>query len=362
MRLFACQNCAQMVYFDNDHCERCKKRLGYIPTIAEISVVEPEGEEWRALAEPQGRYRFCDNAAWGACNWLVDPDGGETFCAACRHNRVVPDLSIEENRLRWRKIEQAKHHLFYSLLRLGLPLANRVDEPETGLAFDFLTEIPERTGPVMTGHDNGIITINLAEADDGIREQLRQQMGEPYRTLLGHFRHEVGHYFWDVLVDRGRKLDEFRACFGDERPEYDVALKNYYSNGPAPNWQDNFVSAYASSHPWEDFAETWAHYLHIVDTLEMAGAFGLSIRPAIDASTDAHADLDEAAAEADDIHALIDAWLPVTFAVNSLNRCMGQPDLYPFVLSEAVIGKLGFIHELVRGCTISAPVSEPSLG
>ena len=349
MRLFACQNCSQMLYFANNHCENCKKTLGYIPTITTLSVVEPDGEEWRAMAEPEATYRFCANATLGACNWLIRADFGDKLCIACRHNRVVPDLSDEDNLLRWRKIEFAKHHLFFTLLRLGLPLANRVDEPESGLAFDFLAETPSQTEPVMTGHDNGLITLNLAEADDGLRERLRQQMGEPYRTLLGHFRHEVGHYFWDVLVDKGGRLETFRACFGDERPDYETALKIYYADGPVANWQENYVSAYASSHPWEDFAETWAHYLHIVDTLEMAGAFGLRIRPNIDVNADASAEIDEKSADAHDIHRLVDAWLPVTFAVNSLNRCMGQPDLYPFILSEAVITKLGFIHDLVRG-------------
>ena len=349
MRLFACQNCSHMLYFENTHCEQCKKQLGYISASATLSVVDPAGEEFQALAEPQGRYRFCDNARLGACNWLIGEDCTGIFCAACRHNRVVPDLSIEANRLGWRKIEFAKHRLFYTLLRLGLPLANRVDAPETGLAFDFLTETPAETQPVMTGHEHGVITLNLAEADEGLREQLRAQMGEPYRTLLGHFRHEVGHHFWDELVDRGGRLEAFRACFGDERPDYNEALKSYYSAGPAANWQDSFVSAYASSHPWEDFAETWAHFLHIVDSLEMAGAFGLRIRPNVEVTEKPEADLDERSAEAGDINSLIDAWLPVTFAVNSLNRCMGQPDLYPFVLSAAAIAKLGFIHDLVRG-------------
>ncbi len=349
MKLFACQNCSHMLFFYNDHCERCKHQLGYIPALTTLSAIETDGAVWRALAAPQGGYRACANAAYGACNWLIDADCDEPLCTACRHNRLVPDLSIEENVVRWRKIELAKHHLFYTLLRLGLNLANRADEPETGLAFDFLTETPAQTAPVMTGHEHGIITLNLVEADDGLREQLRQQMGEPYRTLLGHFRHEVGHYFWDVLVDRGGRLTAFRACFGDERPDYEDALKSYYATGPVANWQKNFVSAYSSSHPWEDFAETWAHYLHIVDTLEMAGAFGLRIRPSVEVSAEAAAELDATSADADDIHRLIDAWLPVTFAVNSLNRCMGQPDLYPFVLSEAVIAKLGFIHDLVRG-------------
>jgi hypothetical protein len=349
MRLFACQNCSQMLFFENQHCEHCKRKLGYLPVASELTVVDPKGSNWLPRVDSSSEYVFCDNARYNACNWLVKADLADKVCMACRHNRVVPDLSVPENLDRWRKIEFAKHHLFYTLIKLGLPLANRVDDPENGLAFDFLTEMPNETAPVLTGHDHGLITLNIAEADDGAREQLRQQMGEPYRTLLGHFRHEVGHYFWDVLVDRGGKLEEYRAVFGDERPDYGEALKKHYADGAPPNWQQNFVSSYATAHSWEDFAETWAHYLHIVDTLEMAGSFGLRVSPTVETSLETEADLDDTITDSEDINALISAWLPVTLAVNSLNRCMGQPDLYPFVISETVVTKLGFIHDLVRG-------------
>jgi len=314
-----------------------------------MSVISPRGGTLVAMADPKARYQACANAEYGVCNWLVRADSEAKFCIACQHNRTVPDLSVEDNIRRWRKIELAKHHLFYTLIRLGLRPANREDEPESGLAFDFLNDTAGSAAPVLTGHDRGLITLNVIEADDGERERIRQEMGEPYRTLLGHLRHEVGHYFWQELVERAGRQDAFRECFGDERADYNAALTAHYANGPTTDWQNNFVSAYASAHPWEDFAETWAHYLHIVDTLEMASAFGLRVQPKVPVRSRPHADLAQTSPASDDIQALIDLWLPVTIAVNSINRCMGQPDLYPFILTPAVIAKLGFIHDLIYG-------------
>jgi hypothetical protein len=313
-----------------------------------LSALEPDGEAWRPLAAAGAAMRFCDNAAQGGCNWMTDDSAA--LCAACRHNRTIPDLSVPLNLARWQRLEAAKHHLFYQLLRLKLPLANRVDDPAHGLAFDFLADSPDPTGPkVLTGHDNGLITIAVVEADDAERERRRTQMNEPYRSLLGHFRHEVGHYFWDVLVRDGGRLDACRAVFGDDTLDYNEALKAHYKEGAPADWQARFVSHYASTHPWEDWAETWAHYLHIIDTLEMARAFGISVHPhvASDDSLSAEIEIDPyGTAKMTDI---IDAWLPLTFAMNSLNRAMGYADLYPFVLSPAVITKLSFVHDVVHG-------------
>jgi hypothetical protein len=350
MKLFQCQFCGQLVYFENRICEGCGHTLGYLPDNATMSAMEPDGSDWWALAEPESRYRFCFNAQYDVCNWLVAADATEPFCLACRHNQTIPDLSLPDNLLRWRKLEVAKHRLFYSLLRLGLPLVNRIEDPEQGLAFDFVAEprTPDAE-PVMTGHDNGLITLSLKEADDSERERTREDMNESYRTLLGHFRHEIGHYYWDRLVAEKGRLDEFRACFGDERQDYGEALKRHYAEGPPVNWQNTYVSAYATAHPWEDFAETWAHYLHIVDSLETAGAFGLQVHPRIDKTGDFHTEVNFDPHHARSISQLVDAWLPVTFAVNSLNRSMGHPDLYPFILSPTVIEKLGKIHGVVHG-------------
>jgi hypothetical protein len=351
MKLFECQACGQPLYFENTRCESCGRGLGCLPSIQDISALEPEGEgRWKALALPDMPFRFCANAEYEACNWLVSLEESSPYCRACRHNRTVPDLSIEQNLIRWRSLEGAKRRLFYTLLKLELPLVARAEDPQ-GLAFDFLADPTENSpnGPsILTGHDNGLITINIAEADNAERERRRHSMGEPYRTLLGHFRHEIGHYFWNVLVRNDPSLESFRQIFGDERQDYGEALQAHYANGPRENWQEEFVSAYAASHPWEDFAETWAHYLHIVDTLETARAFGMKVRPRISRGPELATEIDFEPHRETDLNRLITTWLPLTFAVNSLNRSMGQPDLYPFVLPPAVIAKLAFIHERIH--------------
>jgi hypothetical protein len=362
MKIFKCQQCNQIIHFENWMCGSCTRRLGYLPELNVLSALEPEGQQWRALAVSEGLYRFCANAELSVCNWLVPVASPETFCVACRHNHTIPDLRLKENLAAWRKVESAKHRIFYSLKRLRLPLANRVDDPQKGLIFDFLAESTaagvSNGAKVMTGHDDGLITINLKEADDAEREKVRVAMAETYRTLLGHFRHEIGHYFWDRLVlsdDRSSgDLETFRDVFGDERVDYDEALKKYYENGPPPDWQNNFISRYASTHPWEDFAETWSHYLHIVDTIEMGSSFGLHIHPDCDVEARLDAVLDFDPYEAGDINRMVQVWLPLAIAVNAINRCMGEPDLYPFVLTPPVIKKLGFIHQLIHSLGQSA--------
>jgi hypothetical protein len=348
MRLFKCQACGQILHFENILCEKCGHRLGYLPAATTMSAIEPEGDDWKALAAPGALFRFCDNARHDSCNWLIDTQSPETLCLCCRHNRVIPDISQDENAQAWRKIEWAKHRLFYSLVRLKLPLATKLEQPETGLAFDFLADSAEHGTKVMTGHDNGLITIALKEADDAEREKSRVAMREPYRTLLGHFRHEVGHYFWDRLVRDGGKLDACRALFGDDTLDYGQALQRHYENGAPADWPSSFVTAYATMHPWEDFAETWAHYLHLVDTLETAGTFGLSTRPVVaqNDALDSSVDFDPYRTQPFD--RLVESWMPLTIALNSLNRSMGQPDLYPFVLSPPALEKLAFVHGLVH--------------
>jgi hypothetical protein len=348
MKLFECQNCRQPLYFENTCCESCGLALGYLPARETVSALKGDGV-MSALAERRWQYRYCANAVHGVCNWLIREGSADTLCLACRHNRTIPDLSLPENLPRWRKIEVAKHRLFYTLLKLRLPLATRAEDPD-GLAFDFLAvplDPAAAQAAVMTGHDHGLITLNLAEADDAERERQRSQMHEPYRTLLGHFRHEIAHYYWDRLIAKSPKLEDFRSVFGDERQDYASALQRHYANGPPPDWAEHFITAYASTHPWEDFAETWAHYFHMIDTLEAAGAFGLSVRPLLSkgAGLSARIDFDPHDAE---VERLIDAWLPLTFAVNSINRSMGLSDLYPFVLSPAVLVKLTFIHERIH--------------
>jgi hypothetical protein len=349
LKLFACQVCGNVLYFENRSCGRCGHRLGFMPERVTLSALEPDDEMFATLADNKRGRSFCANAAFDACNWLTEPATGEIYCRACRHNGIVPDLSNPAYLARWRELEAAKHRLFYSLIRWNLPVKTRAEDPAHGLVFNFLADDAARGERVMTGHDNGLITIALTEADDIERERRRVEMGEVYRTLLGHFRHEVGHYFWDVLVRDGGKLEACRAMFGDDTIDYGQALQRHYAEGPPADWQTRFVSAYAATHPWEDFAETWAHYLHIVDTQEMASAFGIEVRPSADRSGGLSAQIAFDPYDVDDFDAIVTAWLPFTFAMNSINRAMGLRDLYPFVLSPTVIEKLRFVHQLVQG-------------
>ena len=231
MKLFECQHCGQLLYFENTRCERCGHLLGYLPDRAALSALAPQdGGRWQPLAAPDQPQRFCANAVHDACNWLVPATAAQTFCQACRLNRTIPDLGPPDHLLRWQRLEAAKHRLVYALLRLGLPVVSKLDDAATGLAFDFLAASPAAP-PVVTGHAEGLITINLAEADDAERERMRQEMGEPYRTLLGHFRHEVGHYYWDRLVRDGAWLEAFRRLFGDERLDYAACLEAHHAEG-----------------------------------------------------------------------------------------------------------------------------------
>ncbi|MEM8813158.1 MAG: putative zinc-binding peptidase [Pseudomonadota bacterium] len=357
MKLFECAHCGQLLYFHNTKCERCGYRLGYRSDVADLSalVLDDHGAHRPYDASGGPVYRSCGNAESAACNWLVPLDDTHSLCRACRLNRTIPNLDNPVHRLHWQRLEAAKRRLVYALCRLDLPLMSKMEHPSEGLAFDFLAETEEAEGPtVLTGHAGGLITISVAEADDAEREKRRLAMGEPYRTILGHFRHEVGHYYWLRLVNTEPWLPGFRTCFGDERTDYGVALSRHYEDGPLPAWQENFVSAYAAAHPWEDFAETFAHYLHIVDTLETAFAFGLVVQPRAGRDPALAASVGFNPYRENDFDRIIDAWLPLTYAVNSLNQSMGQPDLYPFVLAPPVVEKLRFVHRLIRASVSGA--------
>jgi hypothetical protein len=231
--------------------------------------------------------------------------------------------------------------LIYALIRWSLPHPTRAQDPVMGLAFDFLADAERSNGvtPVITGHDYGLITIDIAESDDDVRVARRTAMDEPYRTLIGHMRHEIGHYYWAMLIDGSPHIDRYRALFGDERADYGVALKRHYDSGAPQNWQQTHISAYATAHPWEDFAETWAHWMHIADGVETAAAYALSL-DGRQVTADGYA--------AHDITPVIENWVPVTVALNNMNRAMGQPDLYPFVLNNSVMAKLQFINDLIH--------------
>ncbi|MFD2238375.1 zinc-binding metallopeptidase family protein [Aureimonas populi] len=353
MKLFSCPSCDQIVFFHNTLCERCGHALGYEPLSNRMLALEPDPESGFWVSVGRGargeRWKYCENYQYGVCNWLLAADSPETLSLASRFNKTIPDLSNPENVTLWRRMEFAKQQLIYTLLRLRLPLMT-ADEAQEGLSFDFLTSDPQTGGNVMTGHDLGHITIALVEADDAEREKRRTSMGEPYRTLLGHFRHEIGHWYWDRLVRDGGALEECRAVFGNDEEDYGEALQRHYANGPRPNWQEEYVSAYSGAHAWEDFAETWAHYLHIVDSLETGGAWGITLQPRLDREGILTTDLDfKVYDDSTRIEEIAEAWTALSGALNSLNRSMGLQDVYPFVLSPIVVGKLAFIHDLVHG-------------
>ena len=349
---YRCQ-CGRPVFFLNSQCLACGAALGYDPRIAEVRTLLPAGEGLWQLAgqvDAPRNYRRCANFESPAgCNWLVGADDPTPHCASCRLNRTIPDLNDVDNQRYWRAIENAKRRLVAQLLGLGLPVRSRVSEdPQRGVAFDLLRSPPE--GPrVLTGHASGLITLNVLEADDAQREQIRHALREPYRTLLGHFRHEIGHYYWDRLIVGTRWHEAFRQVFGDERADYAAALKANYENGPPSDWPNHFISSYASTHPWEDWAETWAHYLHIYDSLDTALGFGLTADDVeLQLEPFRLEDLyDSQHPDAGRFLELLNSSLELITVLNELARSLGQPDIYPFVLSRPVVRKLHFIQLVV---------------
>jgi hypothetical protein len=366
MKTFNCV-CGELIFFENVSCVVCGRELGFLPDVLTLSSLDPAGDGLFKANDPQRGarlYKKCQNyAAESVCNWMIPAETPalhksgaepEVFCASCRLNQTIPDLSREQNRWLWLRMETAKRRLVYSLLSFKLPVASKIDDREKGLAFAFLEDQTKPDGgveKVMTGHANGLITLNIAEADDSVREKVRHEMGEPLRTLLGHFRHEIGHYYWDRLVLGSKFLNRYRELFGNEQDNYDEALKRYYANGAPANWQENYISAYATAHPWEDWAETWAHFIHIQDTLEVANDFGLvgkSVR--LDPKNAGRKPW--LASEQLTFEGIIGAWAELSIALNSINRAMGLADTYPFVLSPPVINKLRFIFEVIASASV----------
>jgi hypothetical protein len=349
MKTFHCTHCQNLVFFENVRCLNCGHSLAFLPDLGVMGALsECSDKLWRAeLEAPNSRgYRLCANYDQvSVCNWAVPADESSDFCRSCRLNRVIPLLSSGRNQVAWFRLEVAKRRMLYTLIGLGLPVLPKDGDGRPGLAFEFLEDSPDGDAKrVLTGHDNGLITINIAEADDVHRETERTLQKEPYRTLLGHFRHEIGHYFWDMLISNSPTLNAFRELFGDERADYQKALDRHYSEAPPSGWDQSFISAYATMHPWEDWAESWAHYLHMVDALETAGATGLALRPKRSDEPRMQPPLDPLNPHCRDFDAMIESWLSLTYVLNNLSRGLGLPDNYPFVLSTPAIRKLRFIH------------------
>jgi hypothetical protein len=351
MKLFKCSACEQVVYFENSACTRCGRALAYLPERGFLAALEPVAGSaglFRTVGtdERNALYKLCGNQVdHGACNWAVPESDPDRFCRACRLNDIIPNLSDAAAKAAWIRVEGAKRRMLYTLLALRLPVETRAERP-TGLGFAFKKDVPGQE-KVLIGHDVGLITINIAEADSPFREKTRLELGEGYRTLLGHFRHEIGHYYWDRLVAGSPLIDAFRAKFGDERASYDDAVTVHYRDGAPRDWPTRFVSSYASMHPWEDWAESWAHYLHMVDTLDTARGLGLALRPPKATKRD-HLDVTTRGLDFEDVDDLIAAWGPLALALNSLNRSMGLPDPYPFVVPPPALEKIRFVHQVIE--------------
>ncbi|MEP2775794.1 MAG: putative zinc-binding metallopeptidase [Luteolibacter sp.] len=330
MLTFHCDTCSSPVFYENIRCLTCGSTLGIIPGTYEVNSVKAT-DGGLLMANNGKSYRFCKNSVdYACCNQLVLADDPAVYCRSCQFTEITPNLTFENNRKLWVVMEKAKRRLLFSLFRLGLYPVPKSEDSAKGLAFRFLVDNSTR---IMTGHQNGVITITLAEADDAIRAARKQQMGEGYRTLLGHFRHEIGHYYWNRLIaDRG-DFDEFRSIFGDETQDYQAALDAHYAKGEFSDWKGTFISKYASAHPWEDWAETFAHFLHMRDVVETSCAVGLNPP--------------EKAGVPSEFREMIDLWLSTTFRLNELGRSIGSGDLYPFILSDRVIAKMEFIHRVI---------------
>lgn len=354
MKTSFCQ-CGNQIYFENTLCQNCQKELGFLSdagTLSDLTFVD--SNHWKASHNNQ-LYRKCQNYInQTGCNWMIADNDPQAFCPSCRLSEIIPDLSKPENIVRWNCIERAKRRLIYNLFWLGLPIAGKKTDPEHGLSFllmedhehysEFGAILPE-LNHVITGHLNGTITLNIEEADPVIREETRTRMQERYRTLLGHLRHESGHYYWHKVISSPDLVAEFNRLFGDPHKDYKTALEQYYEAGPEFNWQTNYISAYASAHPFEDWAECWAHYLHMIDTMETAFDFGVDLSTS--GKTPQGQRFDKVYLRTIAINELIDEWQQLALLLNEMNRSMGLADAYPFYISDVVAKKLALIHKVI---------------
>ncbi|QXZ09529.1 putative zinc-binding peptidase [Comamonas sp. Y33R10-2] len=351
MQVFNCEVCGHLIYFDSLQCVYCGANQAFLPDQQRVGVLPPANEK-------APRYRPCAHRYnISLCNFAIEVSDPNTLCVSCRQTAWLPDSSNPDNELRWAKIEVAKRRLFYTLAKLGLidTHEHRLPEPR----FALLADIPG-SDLIMTGHANGMITLNVVEADDDERARRRLALREPLRTLIGHLRHESGHFYWDQLIANSAWLERFRALFGDERQDYAQALQYHYNKDPLDtSWGFSSISAYATAHPWEDWAETWAHYLHMVDLMETAASYNTCITvPAI--PSPGQQMIGNPLGPMPVKFSVMQAqWVPLTLLHNSLNRSLGLEDAYPFSISAMAWSKLRFVHDLITDYSQKSGVLVP---
>jgi hypothetical protein len=326
VKAFRCRVCDNSLHFDNSVCVSCGTSLGYSRSERAIVPVDEHGQYVDATGLV---WHVCRNLGLSGCTWLSRVPGGQ--CSVCDLTRTRPADDDPVGLEQFPLAEQAKRHLVAELDTLGYRVRSKEEDPEEGLAFDLLSSVDEN---VVIGHANGIITIDLAESDDAHREKVRANLAEPYRTMLGHFRHEFGHYAEWQLVRGDELMQRCRELFGDESKDYQAEIDRHYAEGPPADWASSFISTYATMHPFEDFAETWAHFLHIADTIETARDYGLLTVGSI-------ADFSQFR------DVVTGVWIPLSIALNQMNRSMGKDDVYPFVIPPPVLDKLDFVAALL---------------
>ena len=327
MKAYRCRTCDNTLHFENSVCVSCGTHLGFS---REERAIVPVDDEGLYVDSEGGEWHVCRNLPLSGCTWLTQENGGQ--CFSCSLTRTRPNDEDAVGLANYPAAEKAKRRVLVELDALGFEVIGKDTDPENGLAFDLLSSVEEN---VTIGHANGLITIDLAESQAAHREKVREKLGEPYRTMLGHFRHEVGHYFEWQLV-RGDELNErCRELFGDERIDYQGEIKRHYAEGPPEGWESSYISSYATMHPFEDFAESWAHYLHICDTISTASEYGLTTVGTLSSFTNFR-------------DVVVGIWMPLSVALNMINRSMGHDDLYPFVIPAPVLDKLDFVASLAR--------------
>jgi hypothetical protein len=360
MRHYQC-TCGNILFFDNTACLQCGTEVGY----------DPSGDQMAVLTRDAAFQRCANGLQYGVCNWVVARGEAGALCSSCLLNRTIPDMNVAGNREAWHKIEVAKRRILYTLARLQLSPIGKREDAVNGLAFVFLRPLPN--APVLTGHEDGVITLNVDEAEDLEREKRKQELGESYRTLIGHFRHEIAHYYWDRFFkdrpDDDPNLAAFREVFGDEREDYNAALQRHYNQGPVAAAPGTFITTYASVHPWEDWAETWAHYLHIIDGTETAQSFGLNgekvpipFTPFPAEAVTLPAQLEWPAGEKEEFLKLLRGWAKLSPAINEIVASLGHPAFYPFVFSDSITRKFFFVHHMMKnfGANPAAAAKPPT--
>ena len=334
MRSYQCL-CSNRLFFHNCFCIECGRDSGLCPNCRKIVAlsVDDQGTTRCGNGECGIAVAKCQNYSNGhVCNCLVSTDvagSPPSLCRYCQLTIVIPSLKVAGNLDKWRRLEAAKNRVLHTVESVGLPVAIEPGSDDLALSFDFRED---GATTVVTSHCDGRVMINIKEADSVTREVARVHLGENQRSLVGHFRHELGHYYWARLVVKNAGLlNRFRRLFGDENKiDYALASKNYYANGPLPNWSQRYISAYAGMHPWEDFAESFGTYLDMVTVVDTAVHFGQ-----VNASTN-------------DFDSVVAAYVKIGVAANEMNRDMGLLDLVPEIFVGPIVDKLKFVHDLCR--------------